>query len=241
MANLQNLLTEADALQRALEKHVREGERLRWFSDKATKAVRKAVRSGETTGDRIKDFILARDGAFHEADEKRYRAIDKALRGRKKELVLVTRRVGIDRGPMYHHSGSSGSGRMDIAPRMSSKETVIRFRCGVLKAEKLVVSLDQYPPRCELPVAKWITESTYSQGDFHDESSVLQVFGNATEYLVLDSTVDLVPDELFPFVSRVVVGDETVRSWLKENRHEHAEEIFKKCAELLGKLVLTPE
>lgn len=243
MADLRKLLTKVGALQHALKEHELQEKRLRGFMDKTAEAVRRAVRSGETTGDRIKDFVLACVGVPREEDEKRYRAIDEALKGRRKEFVLVTRPVEIDRGPKYHHAQPPDQARMGIMAPPPSTETVTRFKCGILQAEELVFSFDEHP-RCKLPVTKWAVESDYCEGDLRKKSSSEDIsemmFGSAAGHLVLESMTDSVPDELFPFVSKVVVGDKAVRSWLKENRHD-AEAIYKNCANLLGKLVLTPE
>src|SRR3989344_8695596 len=189
-----------------------------------TERIRERIQEGETTGDRIRDFVLLR-GGYDEREEERYRKIDEALRGHTGEFVLVK---------YWEHVCI----RHVLIPRPGHEnvyEDRDRYLAGTLQDEKLVFSLKTRS--CSLPTAKRVLLLHPKGEPGKNTRPIAEELMFGPNHFLLDGAP--LPQGVGEhMVSRVIVGDKNVKDWLST---ESTPKIYEKCAELLGKLILTGE
>ncbi|HEY4517829.1 MAG TPA: hypothetical protein VJI74_02975 [Candidatus Paceibacterota bacterium] len=191
---------------------------------KVQEGLRGRLRGGMTTGDRIRDFVIVQSG-YREEEEERYRQIEEALEGRTGEFVLVQfwkyQRV-------VFHVVSRGPG-----------EEIGRWEklwlLGVLTDDRLVLKLQ--PATCFLPTTKRVRIHD-PKGPWEQENQPISeelMFG--PNHFLLDSAP--LPQGVGEHMtSRITVGDRNVKLWFEV---KSTPEVYRKCAELLGKLILESE
>ena len=186
--------------------------------------IRKAVKAGESTDDHIRNMVLVVHGLDTEL-EKKYRALEGLLAGKKGEFVLLSYDVNVP----FKFSATS------VECRHASF-----YRIGVLEGEGLAW-MDKNDPFTSyspitLPVSRYLSgkESYFHSGDNTGGVSVRNIFAHAHNHEDPPSLHALMQGEAG---GSVVIGDEEVRKWLKEHRMEA---LFEPAAAALSKLILEP-
>ena len=182
--------------------------------------IRKALENSATTGDPLRDLVI-KDWGISEVVEKRYRLLQKRLVGKKGEFVLIPFATKVP------HKHTFGEGYEYRDARC--------YRLGVLEAETLVWEKDV---QITLPISRYISgeEGFVSPSEVHElhkENIFAHAFGGFHEGD---------PPLLRELINGdcgyvIVIGDEAVRKWLKEQRMQG---LFKSVADALSKLVLEP-
>ena len=106
------------------------------------------VRNGATTGDEVRDYLIARNFSFlNEEQERMYRRINKRMAGKTGELVMFltyeTRRMY---GPRDEH------------------RTEVQFHLAVLRGEKLRFTAGEHPS-CTLPIDSYAILNRHVMGE----------------------------------------------------------------------------
>mgnify|MGYP001582145151 CR=1 FL=1 len=133
-----DLLTElqgqAGKLQKSAEVDIAE-------ASKIMKALQGRVKDGETTGDRIKDFVLVRYGFLSDEIEAVYRDIEKRVKAHVGEFVFVF-------SAKDEHEGCTGFGGKGYYVRKNN------LYLGILKKDFLI--LDKPDKGCSFPTERFV-------------------------------------------------------------------------------------
>ncbi len=192
-------------------------------------ALKERLLAGETTGDPVCDYVIVAHGALDLEMEARYREIIMGLKGHLGEMVILEYWQTVPTGQMRATNIIPSRGHGDDEDQRT-------FLCGVLTSEELTFVINPAASGCRLPVSRWAGEA-YPNGPLEYRT------------LLPDPFVLLYPNHegLLTKLGHhrsithiVIAGDDAVKKWFAENRREEPD-LFHKCAEMLGKLVLTSE
>lgn len=198
------------------------------------KQLRERIKHGETTGNRIKDFVIARYGFLNEEIEAVYCNLEVRIQQHVGEFVLM-----IVKEENFH--GCTGFG---YEPKDRDYVLDEHLYLGVLKVGTLV--LNPADEECELP-----TDNHVQCWDAWRENTEL-VEGNLASHWLRDFGLNLdKPLKRRNPVARfqkepdleleLKIGDTEVKAWFEEQRGHHLV-VFQKAAQLLGRPMLeSPE
>ena len=108
--------------------------------------IRRRIISGESTGDKIKDFVIAVHGSIEEEDERPYRQLEEMLRGKKMEQMLVVN----ESIESYHKGGCFGG--------IGGTNVESTLRLGVLNSGKLTLEVGDVDLKILSILSSWINE-----------------------------------------------------------------------------------
>lgn len=225
-------LTDSVDVVRALETHKRRLQAKITANERETtkrfKKIEERIRAGETTGDPFLDYVIVAHGELNPDLEARYREIASSLTGRKGEMVLLEYWQEVHTGPLYVANMVPSRGHED-------DEDQLTFYCGLLTSGEFKLTVDPARVQCRLPVSKWVGE-THPGGPLENrtlpDSSTLLYPNNKNLLIRLGHHCSI--------THIVIAGDDAVKKWFAENRPDRPD-LFLRCAEMLGKLVLTSE
>ena len=160
------------------------------------------VRSGQTTGNRIVDFVLARDGAqYSKKRVEGYCALQTMIHGQKGQMVLIVTK----QNPFLAHSANKGG------------ETIF---CGLLSGDALILDPKATPPRCELPFKHYVYENrtSFRLLDGGVREGWMEEMPQVGPFLL--KCLD--PKEYYPgyehCVADIYIGESGIKKWFAENR-----------------------
>lgn len=214
-----------EARKRRLRKKIGANER---EAAERLRKIGKRILAGETTGDPFLDYVIVAHGELNPDLEARYREIASSLKERKGEMVILEYWQEVHTGPLYTANMVPSRGREDEEDRLS-------FYCGLLTSDKLDLAVGPGRARCQLPVSRWVGE-THPGGSLENRALPDPFF------LLYPNNKDLLTKlgHHRSITHIVIAGDDAVKKWFAENRREKPD-LFLRCAEMLGKLVLTSE
>ncbi|GEM_PF-2866676 len=200
------------------------------------KQLRERIKSGETTGDKIKDFVIARYGFLNDEIEAIYRDLETRVQQHVGEFVLM-----IVKRESFH--GCSGLG---YEPKPEDYELDEHIYLGVLKHGSLV--LNPADNKCE-----FLTSNYARCWDPWRENTEL-VDGNLASHWSNDFGFNLNKplnrrNPIARFRMRgddpdleleVKIGDSEVKAWFEKQRGKYYLMIFQKMAQLLGRPIAEP-
>lgn len=198
------------------------------------KQLRERIKHGETTGDRIKDFVIARYGFLNEEIEAVYRDLEVRIQQHTGEFILM-----IVKEENFH--GCTGFG---YKPKDRDYVLDEHFYLGVLKVGTLV--LNPADEKCELP-----TDNNVRCWDVQGENATLVEVNLASSWfrdfgLNLDKPLrrrnPMARFQKEPDLElELKIGDIEVKAWFEKQRGHHLV-VFHKAAQLLGRPMLeSPE
>lgn len=221
IANILELITQADGLKANAQRMVEQADQMKG-------ALRVRISNGETTGDRMRDFIISRYGFLNEEIEAVHRDLEARMSGHVGEFILA-----ITKEENFHGCTGFGYKPQDIDYILEE-----HFYLGVLKDSVLV--LDLAKGTCALPTgnyAQWssvrngnvqLVERNITSGFTHDFGFCLnKQLAHRNPGRRLQKELDL---EL-----EVKVGDVEVMAWF-EKRLERTV-VFQKASHLLGRKI----
>jgi hypothetical protein len=190
---------------------------------KLTKGLRPRVTNGETTGDRIRDLVIRAHGVNEEIEQK-CRDFESQLKGKKGEFALLSW------GAKIRKYGPTDGYR-----------TVDFYRLGVLEGEELVWHNELH---VTLPITQHIggeERSTLHGMEVFSlqKSNIFAQYGEHPRVLLVHllSQIKIPPPWLAFSSLQILIGDEAVKTWLKNTGMES---LFKPAADVLSKLILEP-
>ena len=245
MANLNKELEVISRLERDTEAGLmsRVTETRKEISEKK-ELVRKRIMAGETTGNRIRDFVIMAQGAPNEEVEKIYRELEAKIAAHVGEFILLV-------GRSYEFHGCTGFG---YKPR--PREYVLEeYIClGILNGPKLLFNFKD--SQCEIPTSKyarpWRQEEVRVE-DGNIKNHCIGVLGLYWSILELGKLAKIKNnygiDLDLEFMAlpqpenlklEIKIGDVEVDAWFKE--HKRHEKTYQKLCKALGRIALeTPE
>lgn len=189
--------------------------------------LRERIRQGETTGDKIKDFIIARYGFLDDGIEATYRALEARLCQHVGEFILMIVKQEI-------FFGCTGFGQK---PRDRDFLLTEHFYLGVLKDGALVLNIAG--GKCEIPTGNYaeclnllsekselVEENLNSRWGYDFGIDLDRPIKRRNPMARLQKKPDLKLE--------LKVGDEEVRAWFEQRNGPHLV-IFQKSAQLLGR------
>ncbi len=197
--------------------------------------LRERIKCGETTGDRIKDFVIARHGYISEVIETVYRDLEARIRQHVGEFVLM-----IVKEENFHVCTGFG-----YEPKDSDYILDERLSLGVLK--DCALALNHTDGKCKLPTGNyarcwdaWRENAELVEGGL--ASDWLRDFGlNLNKPLKRRNPMARFQEEI-DLELEVKIGDVEVKTWFEKQRGKHYLMIFRKMAQLLGRPVVeSPE
>jgi seryl-tRNA synthetase len=195
------------------------------------KELRERIKRGETTGDRIKDLVIARYGFMNEEIETVYRDLEARIGQHVGEFVLM-----ITKEENVH--GCTGFG---YKPKNLDYVLDEHLYLGVLKDGLLV--LDPANGKCELPTGNSVRCRQYAWS-----KNMELVEGNLTSHWLNDDfglSLNKPLKRRNPMAClraeadlklEIKIGDVEVRAWF-ERRREHYLVDFKNASQLLGRQI----
>ncbi len=190
---------------------------------KARSDLRKRVKAGETTGDRVKDFVLVQWGSLDETLVARYREIEERVAKHVGELILFVVRERV----LLRHDCF---GRR--APRDSDYGTSEYWYLGVIESPELVLDLEG--GSCAVLTGSYVTrkhslvlrEGDVPAGRHHVFPPLLGDHLERTARMVDFDEPPLPRGEL-------LIGDVEVEEWF--TKHRIRDTVLCKAAQMLGK------
>jgi len=141
MRNTQEDLKKIAVLQKQVEEHKEKAGKDEEEAHKLLLAIQVLVKAGETTGDKIKDFVLARYGFLNDKVECVYRDIEKRVSEHVGEFVFVF-------SASDKHEGCTGFGGKLYYVRQNN------LYLGILKKDSLV--LNKPDNGCSFPTENFV-------------------------------------------------------------------------------------
>lgn len=191
------------------------------------KKLRYQIKHGETTGDRIRDFVIARYGFLNEEIEAMYRDLEARIGQCVGEFVLMIAKN-------ENFQGCTGFG---YEPKNRDYILDEHLYLGVLKNGTLV--LNPADEKCELPTVNYVR-----YWDAWRENVEL-VEGNLTSHWRHDFGLELNKQlkrrnpmarfqEGTDLKLELKIGDDEVKAWFEKRRGHHLV-VFQKASRLLGR------
>ena len=151
MSDLQKELDAIAGLEQKAGTTQESAQKTRVAAQKKMEALCKRIRGGETTGNRIRDFVIvARGGSPNPEQEKLYQELEEKISKHTGEFILVIGRSWESSGLVSFHGKSIiGHGR-DHQSYYLKEEVIL----GILDGKKLVFNLKDHP-QCQLPTSKY--------------------------------------------------------------------------------------
>ena len=216
-----DLTSEIDAIETRIRTVQEQLEGLRSLQRVLFTKLKERLANGETTGDHIRDIVVRFKGTYDEELERRYRKLEERLQGKAGELVLFT------------YSINKCTRRVFVpTPRDQNEYDDFWYVvCGVLSNDKLRLA-----KRISLPIEQLITAgfSLFCEMKFDiEKDDPFDDFYHSSP--ALDGYADITVRDGHELM--FLVGDDAVRLWFTQRRQPQQ---FRKCCDLLGKLVLEP-
>lgn len=211
-----------------LDSRIREStEKIAEYSDEKRKLlsqIREAIRSGETTGNKIDDFIIAKYGDLNHDYSKSLNDLEKRLKGKVGQYVLLVKKE-IQKKEFINRRGFSES----LIPPPSSCSLKTDFFLGLISSDSLYININFNLCYVSIIGNKMIC--------FNDIGYCRAVI---SELVIVSSYVDNIPSlsNVFSYegnhrAAEFFVGDEEVKKLFCE--FSRYEEFFLKADKLLDK------
>jgi hypothetical protein len=190
---------------------------------KALERLRRRIKAGETTGDRIKDFVLTRGYSLDESLVARYREVEERLARHVGELALFVVRERV----LLRHDCFGGR-----TPRESDYGSTERWYLGLIESSELVLDLEG--GSCAVLTRNYVTRKralVLKEGNVPPVRHY-EFPPSITDYL--ERTARMI-DFGQPAVPRgeLLIGNAEVEEWF--TRHRGRDTVLCKAAQLLGK------
>jgi len=219
MANLQQRLAAA-----ASASTTADAEEARARSE--IEAMRASILAGETTGDRIRDYLIVKFGVIDESARERYEAINALMKGKTGELIVV------------HYTESVCTIHRFIGP--NEYENVRYVDIAILAGDELVFEFGEKDATCSLPI------KSYSQQEYRwtiTEGTISEAHAGKI-FLAKDcgkpvQSPSLLRGDWRPF--NLEIGEEAAMAWIESNLMDFRvkKNLFLLILEKLGRLTLT--
>ena len=222
-----DLTSEIDAIETRISTAQEQLEGLRSVREELFTKLKARLENGETTGYHAQDLVIRSKSAFDAGLEAKYRKLDDRLKGHAGELVLFTFTIEV---VAFSRRGGPGPGQ-------SWDETENRWgvACGVLKEDTLRLKESKVVlPICSYAIAGYGWNVLL---EFRLDTNPLVSRGLSSHQLAEYADVTGEKYENGQLKTQILIGDTTVREWFEQERQP---EKFRKCCDLLGKLVLEP-
>lgn len=200
------------------------------------KQLRERIKGGETTGDKIKDFVIARYGLLNDEIEAIYRDLKTRVERHTGEFVLM-----VVKRESFH-----GCGGMGYSPTPEDYTLDEHIYLGVLKHGSLV--LNPSDNKCEFQTGNYAR----CRDPWQENTDLVD--GNIAPYWLPDFGYKLnKPLQRINPIARfrmrgddpdleleVKIGDPEVKAWFEKKRAKYYLMIFQKMAQLLGRPIAEP-
>ena len=228
MLSIKEELEEIEALDKQISKVNKKTTSIAAQAQEKLKFIQNRIRAGETTGDKLQDYLIARWGTLNFAKVDVYRDIDRRIGDHNGEFVLK-----IERSESF--DGCSGMG---YKPRDSEYHVHATVQLGVINGTGLIYEVE--PTSCTIPTSKVV----YTR-DFRDfkmaesyynkiASSVVADFGLHLNQPLLRRKNNFLPSDNSVLQLELMIGDREVKEWLKA-QHSSVLINFQKAAKKLGR------
>lgn len=201
-----------------------------------TKDLQERIGHGLSTGDRLRDLVLAAHG-YDPMLEEKYRELEDTLQGKKGEFVLISWQKMV----------------RAYGPR-DDMRSVSLYRLGVLEDEKVIpcIAKDLGPFTLHgsvltLPISRFVAgdldtapfRGARQKTDAQKKNIFAQVSSDSDPpFLGLHVLQEVRPHpRVAPSTLEIIVGDEPVKEWLRKHLMEG---LYKPAAYALSKLILEP-
>ena len=191
------------------------------------------IRNGETTGDKVKDFVVASVGPYQEAEDMLH-GLEKRVREHQGKFVLM-----VHRDESFH--GCTGFGH-EPEPREYSLDEEVCL--AVIRGDSLSIALSEDKCSCEIPTGNFaICHNVHRESASLVGRNLPRYLGDVAFWLLLDKpleiknpfTAGMAEIEKRPILQlEIKIGDDEVTAWFKERR---LDVLLRKMANLLGRPV----
>ncbi len=190
--------------------------------------LQKRIQQGETTGDKIRDLVIARYGFISNELEEVYRGLQNRIQQHSDEFVLV-----VVKNETFH--GCTGFGYI---PKPQDYVLEENLYLGVLKGNSIIMDISQ--GECGFPTANYarcwdpyhketdIVVKNLDTGWFRDLGLSLN---KPLECKDPQAKLREEPD----FELEVKIGDKEVGAWFNKQRGAHYLVVFQKMAQILDR------
>ncbi len=144
MRNLNKELEEISELKKEEEARNGSARSIKKEAGRKMEKIRQCIREGETTGDRIRDFVIVARGAPNPETENIYRELEAKIAKHDGEFILLV-------GRSYEFHGCTGFGHTP-QPHEYVLETNICL--GILNGKEIIFNFEDHP-NCEIPTSKY--------------------------------------------------------------------------------------
>lgn len=233
MLDIETSLAEISALEEACKGTENAQHSTRNLMQERLQLLRTRILAGESTGDHIKDFVIARYYTFGEAIEERYRSLEQSLQDHMGQFILVIVRK---EQPLTHTFGRGGS----------NYELFEELFLGVLAGEQLEITPEDSRWYCFLPTSHcaWLRDRTPSHYGKTLDISDYGSFHDQTHYKHLSGIIHETPLPAY----EILVGDQAVKDWFAKRGEDNVLDrngtrttlLFGQMAKLVGR-PLDPE
>ena len=188
--------------------------------------LQKRIQQGETTGDKIRDLVIARYGFISNELEEVYRGLQDRIQQHPGEFVLV-----VVKNETFH--GCTG---FDYIPKPQDYVLEENLYLGVLKGNSIVTDISQ--GECGFPTANYAR----CWDPFHKETDLVRENLSTSWLRDLGSSLNKPLECKSPlaksreepdFELEVKIGDKEVGAWFKKQCGAHYLVIFRKMAQIL--------
>lgn len=186
------------------------------------------IQQGETTGDKIRDLVIARYGFISNELEEVYRGLQNRIQQHPGEFVLV-----VVKNETFH--GCTGFGYI---PKPQDYVLEENLYLGVLKGDSIVIDISH--GECGFPTANYARcwDPCRKEMDLVGENLNTDWFRdlglNLNKPLECKGPQAKLREEP-DFELEVKIGDEEVGAWFKKQRGAHYLVVFQKMAQILDR------
>lgn len=225
MPTIRDFYDGLQTLESCLATRLQEIEELKESICAKRKEVLDLLKSGETMGDPMLDFVTARHAEGYADTEEALRLLSDEFKLHAGELVLLRYQEHVCIKHVFAGPGSQ-------------YEWQERLRIGLITDDSL--QFEQNPSFCQLPVERFVF--------LHPPSTVISVTMTSRHFASNTSVSSATPlplDTPLPkgmeevYIARLAIGDDAVKAYLGKTFATSADTVFAECCERVGKLVLT--
>jgi len=209
------------ALESSLTTRLQEIEELKGRILGKRKEVIDQLKSGESLGDPMLDFVAARHAEGYFDTMESLGLLADEFKRHAGELVLLRYQELVCIKHVFAGSGSQYEWRE-------------RLRIGLITDDDL--DFQKNPAFCNLPVERFVVLHPPSTKISNVITSLCFTVSSATP-LPLDAPLPKEIEEVY--IARLIIGDDAVKAFLETRFQILTDDIFRTCCERLGKLVLT--